>query len=223
MPRSDKEAESKITFAPTIPDLVVREIVASLVLIAFILVISALFNAPLAEMANPGMSPNPAKAPWYFLGIQELLFHFHPFFAVVIIPVVVLASLIYLPYKHFDSYTPGVWFISDKGKKLGLYTAVFSLLFITAFIGVDEYVIATSGWMPNVPAFVSNGLIPFLVLAAAITTVLLFLKKKFSATTEETVQSVFVFLLVTIVILTITALWFRGESMRLMWPWNVGS
>ena len=57
----------------TVPDLIVREAAVGLVLIALVLMISIFWNAPLREPANPGMSPNPVKAPWYFLGFQELL------------------------------------------------------------------------------------------------------------------------------------------------------
>ena len=74
----------------TQPNLVSREFVVALVLLAFLLAISVIFDAPLRERANPSFSPNPAKAPWYFMGLQELLIHFHPFFAVVVFPVTII-------------------------------------------------------------------------------------------------------------------------------------
>ena len=70
----------------TQPHLVNREFVVAMVLLAFLFIISSLFDAPLRERANPSFSPNPAKAPWYFMGLQELLIHFHPFFAIVVFP-----------------------------------------------------------------------------------------------------------------------------------------
>jgi hypothetical protein len=82
---------------------VLRELVVALVLIAFILVYSLIFDAPLESKANPGLSPNPTKAPWYFAGIQELLLHFHPLFAVWIVPMLIIASLIAWPYFTYDS------------------------------------------------------------------------------------------------------------------------
>jgi len=70
----------------TWPHLLVVEFVASLAMTAFLLVFSAFVNAPLLGMANPNLTPNPSKAPWYFLGLQELLTMFHPMVAGVTIP-----------------------------------------------------------------------------------------------------------------------------------------
>ena len=64
---------------PSVPNLVVRELTVALVIIAGLFVFSVCFDATLAGKANPGMSPNPTKAPWYFSGIQELLQHFGVF------------------------------------------------------------------------------------------------------------------------------------------------
>ena len=75
------------------PHLLVVEFVASLAMTAFLLVFSAFVNAPLLAMANFNRTPNPSKAPWYFLGLQELLTMFHPMVAGVTIPGVGLVGL----------------------------------------------------------------------------------------------------------------------------------
>jgi hypothetical protein len=82
----------------TWPHLLVAEFVAALVLTAFLLVFSAFVNAPLLALANPNLTPNPSKAPWYFLGLQELLTMFHPMVAGVTIPGMGLFALILAPY-----------------------------------------------------------------------------------------------------------------------------
>gem|GEM_PF-1129587 len=74
------------------PSLIVREVTVTLVLLAVILLIAMFFDAPLADKANPGLSPNPTKAPWYFMGLQELLMHFHPLFSVFVIPLLLAAG-----------------------------------------------------------------------------------------------------------------------------------
>jgi quinol---cytochrome c reductase cytochrome c subunit, bacillus type len=80
------------------PHLLVAEFVAALFITAFTLIFSFFVNAPLLELANVNQTPNPSKAPWYFLGLQELLTMFHPMIAGVTIPGVVLGVLGMAPY-----------------------------------------------------------------------------------------------------------------------------
>jgi menaquinol-cytochrome c reductase cytochrome b/c subunit len=80
------------------PHLLLVEFVASLACTAFLLVFSIFVNAPLLELSNPNQTPNPSKAPWYFLGLQELLKWFHPMVAGVLLPGMGLVALILAPY-----------------------------------------------------------------------------------------------------------------------------
>ena len=80
------------------PHLLVRQAVAALVVLIVTLVVSLLFDAPLREIANPNVTPNPEKAPWYFIGLQELLSHFHPVVAGVLVPGAIIVGLVALPY-----------------------------------------------------------------------------------------------------------------------------
>ena len=82
----------------TWPHLLAAEFVASLACLAFTFVFSVFVNAPLLQYANINRTPNPSKAPWYFLGLQELLTMFHPMIAGVTIPGVGLILLILAPY-----------------------------------------------------------------------------------------------------------------------------
>ena len=82
----------------TWPHLLAAEFVASLACLAFTFVFSIFVNAPLLQLANTNQTPNPSKAPWYFLGLQELLTMFHPMIAGVTIPGVGLIVLIFAPY-----------------------------------------------------------------------------------------------------------------------------
>ena len=77
------------------------------------------FGAPLGEPANPGMSPNPAKAPWYFIGFQELLVHFHPVRrALLIVPLAGVLGAARLPYVTRTTSRPATWFLSARGRRL---------------------------------------------------------------------------------------------------------
>ena len=80
------------------PHLLVRQGVAALSILLLVLVLAVLFDAPLTDIANPTVTPNPEKAPWYFAGLQELLAHFHPLIAGVLIPGAIGGALIALPY-----------------------------------------------------------------------------------------------------------------------------
>jgi quinol-cytochrome oxidoreductase complex cytochrome b subunit len=205
----------------TIPNLIVRELVVALVLMAVLMILAVSFNAPLEAKANPGLSPNPTKAPWYFAGIQELLLHFHPMFAVLVIPLTALAALVSVPYWRYDADTSGVWFRSDRGRQMSLIAVVVAVIVTPLGIIADEYVIDFAVWMPSVPAIISNGLIPAVIALAGVIGFYWLMKKRFTATDNEAIQSLFILLLVAFIILTATCVWFRGHGMALMWPWEL--
>lgn len=80
------------------PHLLVRHAVAALVVLLIVMVLALLFDAPLRAIANPTVTPNPEKAPWYFAALQELLAHFHPLVAGVLVPGAIVGGLMALPY-----------------------------------------------------------------------------------------------------------------------------
>jgi quinol-cytochrome oxidoreductase complex cytochrome b subunit len=213
----DEVLEKKGGHVTTIPHLIMREGVTALVLIAAVLLFSALVSAPLGAPANPGMSPNPAKAPWYFLGLQELLMHFHPLFAVFVIPLVLTAALVFLPYGGLSEEAAGVWFVSAKGRRIGRHAAIAALAAIPLLIAASETMKSFGG--QAVSSLVSGGLVPFTLLLALFGSWYLAMRKKGGASRNEAAQGVFVFLAVALAILTVTGLWFRGEGMALSWPW----
>lgn len=202
----------------TVPNLVIRELVVGLVLIAFVMVVSLIFDAPLEARANPGLSPNPTKAPWYFAGLQELFLHFHPLFAVWIIPILIICSLITLPYLRYDSDRAGCWFSSHKGRRMGIFAAITAVVLTPLMILISDFFIDFNTWLPTIPGFVTNGLLPLTVIMAAIFGFYIWIKKRYASSNNEAVQSVFILVLVAFVILTIVGYWFRGPGMALVWP-----
>ena len=93
--RAEARQEDKVNVWP---HLLLREAVAAFAVFAFVAVFSVVVNAPLRELANSNLTPNPSKAPWYFLGLQELLRYFHPMVAGVMVPTVALLGLMATPY-----------------------------------------------------------------------------------------------------------------------------
>ncbi len=210
------EDDDKLKYVATIPNLVVRELVVALVLIAGILLLSTFFNAPLQAKANPDLSPNPSKAPWYFMGLQELLLHFHPLFAVLIIPAIILIALFLLPYLQYDSDKKGRWFFSDKGQKMGVITAIFAFVLTLCFVIADEYMAGISTWLSDFPTSITDGLLPLSVIGAFLTGFYFFVKKKYAALNNESIQTLFIFLLVSFLALSFIGIWFRGAGMELV-------
>ena len=105
----------------TMPHLMIEEFIALLAVSAFLMVFSAFVNAPLRELANPNLTPNPSKAPWYFLGLQELLRYFHPMVAGVTIPTFILVGLAAVPFIDRNPSTkPG-----DRKIAITLFTMLF--------------------------------------------------------------------------------------------------
>ena len=146
------------------PNLLLREVVAALIVTAVVMTLALIFDAPLKEMANAGLSPNPAKAPWYFAGFQELLLHFHPFFSVFIIPLAIISVLIYLPFSKLHIKSEGIWFISDRAKKAAKTAVLISGIVTPLLIVVDEYILDFQKWLPDIPLVVSSGLLPFILI-----------------------------------------------------------
>lgn len=80
------------------PHLLVRHAVVAVAVLVLVMGLAVLFDAPLREIANPTVTPNPEKAPWYFAALQELLAHFHPQVAGVLVPAAIIIGLLALPY-----------------------------------------------------------------------------------------------------------------------------
>jgi menaquinol-cytochrome c reductase cytochrome b/c subunit len=113
------------------PHLLIEEFIAMAVLFAGMVVFSTVINAPLREVANANLTPNPSKAPWYFLGLQELLRYFHPLVAGITIPTFILVGLAAVPYiDRNPSVKPG-----DRKIALTMFTILFMFGSILTIIG----------------------------------------------------------------------------------------
>jgi menaquinol-cytochrome c reductase cytochrome b/c subunit len=115
----------------TFPHLLIEELLSLLIVTAALIIFSSFVNAPLRELANPNLTPNPSKAPWYFLGLQELLRYFHPMIAGVTVPGVMIVFLIVLPYVDRNPSTkPG-----DRKLAIVLFTMFLMFWAILTMIG----------------------------------------------------------------------------------------
>jgi len=223
IPKSaDENIETpKIERLTTIPHLVRKELVFAVVWIALILVFSMLVPAPLEGIATPDISPNPAKAPWYFMGLQELLLHFHPLIGAIVIPGLALAALVLLPFFDVKSASVGIYFRSLRGRALSLLALGLAIILTPAWILLDEYVLNWTGWLFTWPSLISNGLIPLALVLLGMVLLDEWVSRSFKANLEERVLFMAAFLFTAFVVLTITGIFFRGPGMALYMPWNM--
>ncbi len=113
------------------PHLLIEEMVAMFILLAALTIFSTFINAPLRELANANLTPNPSKAPWYFLGLQELLRYFHPMVAGITIPTFILVGLAAVPYVDRNaSVRPG-----DRRIAITMFTILFMFGAVLTIIG----------------------------------------------------------------------------------------
>ncbi|HLN65064.1 MAG TPA: menaquinol-cytochrome C reductase [Symbiobacteriaceae bacterium] len=123
----------------TWPYLVSIEAIMAIVMILALSIMSTFVNAPLLDLANPDCTPNPAKAPWYFLGLQELLLHMHPALAGVIVPTAALVLLGMIPYLDRDRRGTGIWFSTKKGVPIAIISAIYTAVVEIFLVVFDEY------------------------------------------------------------------------------------
>jgi Cytochrome b(C-terminal)/b6/petD len=116
------------------PDLVYTELICMVGVTAFLLVWAIFLQAPLEEPASSVKTPNPSKAPWYFLGLQEMLVYFDPWYAGVVLPSMVVFGLMAMPYLDFNKKGNGYYSIEERKFSYLVYQFGFFELWITLII-----------------------------------------------------------------------------------------
>jgi len=116
------------------PDLVYTELI-SLVLCSVVLIVwSILLKAPLEQPANPANTPNPSKAPWYFLGLQEMLVYFDPWLAGVVLPGLIIAGLIAIPYVDKNPKGNGYYTFTERKAEISIFLFGFAVLWVSLIV-----------------------------------------------------------------------------------------
>jgi hypothetical protein len=113
------------------PDLVYVELICLVVVMAVMIVWSIVLKAPLEEPANPTDSPNPAKAPWYFLGLQEMLVYYDPWLAGVVLPSLIIVGLMAIPYMDTNPKGNGYFTFRERKSEITLFLLGFIVLWCT--------------------------------------------------------------------------------------------
>ena len=188
------------------PNLLLRELIAFQVLTIVLVGLALFWDAPLEQEANPLLTPNPAKAPWYFLGLQELLHYFPPLVAGVLLPTLVVLALVVIPYFDVNIEGEPLW-AHRSPRRLQIYAGIFALLFVLLAL--------YDAWTVLVPTALVGvlGLVPY-----------------FNPTTHSRFQKflasrpmpwwVMTWFIAVALTLTAVGTFFRGPGWSWVWPWS---
>lgn len=191
----------------TYPEVLFRAAVAIEVLGIVLVLISLLFNAPLEGLADPSHTPNPAKAPWYFLGLQEMLHYFPPVVAGVLIPTLVVIALVVIPYFNINVEAEGL-FLKDRARRLRIFYAVA--------IGLSVFLLFFHVYVALVPT----------LMVAAVMLVAAYSSPESSSAFRRYLASkplsywIMTWFLVVLAVLTAVGTFFRGPGWSWVWPWR---
>ena len=152
------------------------------------------------------MSPNPAKAPWYFQGFQELLLHLHPLFAVTLWPLAATALALAVPFWKESALPPGLWFGSRYGRGLAVGSVVAGMVLTAAWI-LGDMLFAGSG-SADASEWLYRGLLPTACLSLLLSCGYLLLVRTMRRTRAEALMACMVFSLGMLTVLTVTGIWF---------------
>jgi len=133
----------------TWPYLVRLEMLVGTIVMALITVWSIVVDAPLEEPANPTKTPNPSKAPWYFLGLQEILVYFDPWFAGVVLPSLIIVGLMVIPYIDINPRGNGYYCFKDR--KFAISVFLFGFLVMWVSLVIIGTFIRGPGWYLFLP------------------------------------------------------------------------
>ncbi len=188
------------------PHVILRETIAFQLLTIVLVVLALFWDAPLEQLANPLLTPNPAKAPWYFLGLQELLHYFPPLVAGVLLPTLVVLALVVIPYFDVNIEGEPLWAHRSR-RRLQIYVGVFAVLFVLLAL--------YDAWTVLVPTALVGalGLIPY-----------------FNPTGDSRFQKflgsrplpwwVMTWFIAVALTLTAVGTFFRGPGWSWVWPWS---
>lgn len=191
----------------TFPEVLTRALLAVECLIIGLVSLSLFFNAPLEGIANPTNTPNPAKAPWYFLGLQEMLHYFPPVVAGVLIPGLLVIALIVIPYFDINIEAEG-FYLKDRTHRLRLSMIAAAALIVFLWF-FDVYV-----------ALAPTILIAALMLLAAFSSPQSPGRFRRYLALRPISWWIMTWFLFELIVLTAVGTFFRGPGWSWVWPWR---
>lgn len=191
----------------TFPEVLFRAVVAIEVLAVALVWMALLFNAPLEGIADPSHTPNPAKAPWYFLGLQEMLHYFPPVVAGVLVPGLVVIALIVIPYFNINVEAEGV-FVKDRTRRLAIFYAIS--------IGLLIFLVVFDVYVALAPTMIIAGL---MIVASQSSPQSPSPWRRYLAARPLSFW-IMTWFLFELAVLTAIGTFFRGPGWSWVWPWR---
>ncbi len=203
---------------PSSPFLTTRILLVCLATFAVSLVLALIFQAPLEEAANPEVTPNPAKAPWYFLGLQEMV-GYSALMGGVVIPGLVILGLAAIPFLDREQKGVGLWFTDRKGLRWGLIGFFYGLL-VTVGCLAFAVLFPMRSVFPGIESQVFFDLVNPATALVLLYAVLYFVVQKVTGSTRYASIAVFCAFIVAFILLTYTGTALRGPNWEFYWPWQ---
>jgi menaquinol-cytochrome c reductase cytochrome b/c subunit len=191
----------------TYPEVLFRAVVAIEVLAIALVGVALLFNAPLEGLADPTHTPNPAKAPWYFLGLQEMLHYFPPVVAGVLVPTLVVIALVVIPYFNINIEAEGL-FLKDRKRR--------TLIFYLAAAGLSLFLLLFDVYVALAPTLIVGG---FMAVAAQSSPQPASAFRRY-LTSKPLSFWIMTWFLFELVVLTAVGTFFRGPGWSWVLPWR---
>ena len=188
-------------------ELLFREMIAIEIMAVVLVCVALVRNAPLEQLADPLHTANPAKAPWYFTGLQELLHYFPPFVAGVILPTLIVLALIVVPFFNVNIKNETLWAKNKSQRLAGL--AVIAVVLTALLLRADA-------WDATIPVLIVSAL---MALAASWSG---YPRGSFQNWLSAKPLSFWImtwFLMEAVILTTVGAL-FRGPGWVWVWPWR---
>ena len=205
--RADQRPAVRTTeekYVMTFPNLIVREVILFQLVVIGLALAAIAFDAPLEGIANPLETPNPAKAPWYFLGLQELLHYFPPVVAGVLMPLLVVVALVVIPYARINLTAGPLWAGAGPQRVMVLFVAGGAVVALLAAFRCWPIVVPTVAVL--IAMFAARG-----SSGGRIRSTLA------KVTLPEWIMAWFA---IVATVLTVIGTFFRGPGWSFVWPWT---
>jgi quinol-cytochrome oxidoreductase complex cytochrome b subunit len=200
---------------PSWPYLLRAELLVFMATMLVCVILGMAADAPLKEVANPSVPENPAKAPWYFLGLQEMV-SYSAFMGGLVIPAIVVLGLALIPYLDREPEDAGVYLGVPQGRRIALHSVAFGLAAAVLAVAVPVNVGWLRNWFPTIPQLVIILVNPGSLLTAAYAVWSIVILRR-TGSTRTSAIALFTCFLAGFVIMTYVGMYLRGPNWDFYW------